>query len=83
MHCAVTYSNPLLGMYDVVRIPTTLDEVRVLALHGEEIQPTKMESAGNCFLGWSTVHVQNRRMIRNEVKMERDLVQQKRKEAAV
>ena len=58
--CAVTYSNPLLGMYNVVRIPTRY-EVRVLALNGEEIQPTKMEYAGNraghFFLGWSTVHV--------------------------
>ena len=78
----------LLGNIADDRIPTTLDEARVLAMGGEVIQPTNQESQSleidesTGLSSWSTVHV-NRTSIRNELKAERDLMRKERKEATV
>ena len=76
----------LLGNDADDRIPTTLDEARVLAMGGEVVKPYNIESASlvidesTGLSGWSTVHI-NRTTIRNELKAERDLIRKERKEA--
>jgi hypothetical protein len=76
----------LLGNEADDRIPTTLDEARVLAMGGEVVKPSNIESASleidesTGLSGWSTVHI-NRTTIRNEMKAERDLIRKERKEA--
>lgn len=77
----------LLGNEADDRIPATLDEARVLAMGGEVVKPSNVESAtleideSTGLSGWSTVHI-NRTTIRNELKAERDLIRKERKEAA-
>jgi U1 zinc finger len=78
----------LLGNDADDRIPTTLEEARILAMGGEDVQPSYTESfvpeidETTGLSGWSTIHV-NRTTIRNELRTERELIRKQRKEAAM
>jgi len=65
-------------------IPDTLDEARLLAMGGEEINVESSDTAkvdeATGFSGWSTVTIK-RTTIRQEVKEERERLREKRKQA--
>jgi hypothetical protein len=82
-HIRILLGNEIDG-----RIPTTLEEVRILALGGEDVKPSQSEPSvaaideSTGLSGWSTVHI-NRTTIRNEARTERELIRKQRKDEAI